>query len=712
MAVLAVSAAVAAIGAALTVGTVSAAAIAFGTSLALGLVSRALAPKQKALTGSYGEDFTRNFKSSISERILVYGEVRIGGAIAFIGSTEENKYLHMVVLLASHEIDQIGEIIINEQSISLSELDANGFVNTGTYKNKVRIKKHLGADNQTADTDLVSEVDEWTNDHRLQGIAYIYARLEFDRNIFPSGIPNISAYVKGKKLRDPRTDVTEFSSNIALIANDYLKDQKYGFQVASDRIDQSYLFDSADNCDEMQTVTNKSFPLIGANTVNNTITINKDKLFLQRGDQVVLTGANLPNPFNTFDTYYVIPFKRNKNIEIQLATSFRNAILGNEISLTSQGSLNNTQNIIKQAEPRYYGGGVLSTKAEIGSNLQEILSGMAGSAIYTGGKWKILSGQYYTPVYAFNINDLASQISVSTKKSKKDRFNRVKGTFTSPVNNNNQSDYPHVKNSLYQSEDGEVITKDMALPFTQRPSTAQRIAKIELERQRQEITFSASFNLTAFKVSAGDNIQFTFDRYGWSNKVFEIIEWSLGIDDTSDLPTPVVNMTLQENASAVYDWNNGEETVFDPAPNSLLPDPFTVPPITGLSLDSILVDSQGGDKTFKVLASWQLPTNQYVLQGGFCELEFKKSNETIYKSVGKVDGEINELEIPQLAPNVLYDIRIRAFNNVRAKSPYTTIQSFNIGDTITTDTEDWENEILARSGADWEANTFTNEDWE
>lgn len=716
MAVTLISATVAAIGAgfagagAAATFSWAAAAIAFGTSLVMGVVGQALSPKPPDL-GSFGEDFTRNFRQPTPERRIIYGECRAGGATAFIASTDDNKYLHLVIIIAGHEVEAINEIIINETSIANDEIDGNGNVNTGTFENKVRIKKHLGSTSQTADSDLVSEVTDWTTDHRLQGISYLYVRLQYDRDAFPSGIPNISAYVLGKKVLDTRDSVTRYTPNIALITRDYLTEVNYGFEAPATRIDTDVLEDSADNCDEIVTVRDRSFDLEGANATADTLTITGSQLFLQRGDRVQLTGSNLPNGLTTSTDYYVIPYKRNSTLRVQLATSLANSLSGTAINLTSTGTLNGTQKIIKQAEPRYYGGGVLKSTGELGKNLQEILSGMGGRAVYAGGVWKILSAQYYAPVYTFTENDLISTISVTTKKSKKDRFNRVRGTYTSPVNNGNESDYPYIENSTYQSEDGEVIDRDLPLPFSQRPSSAQRIAKIELERQRQEITFSASFKLTAFKVQAGDNLYFTFDRYGWSSKVFEVLEWALGIE-SNDNPTPVINMTLQENASGVYDWNNGEETTFDLAPNTNLPDPFTVNVVSGFSLDSILIDSQAGDKTYKVLATWDTPENSFITQGGFFEIEFKRTTETVYRSAGKVDGDINEMEIPQLQPDVLYDIRIRAFNNVRVKSAYTTINNFNIGDTATTDTEDWENETLARDGDDWENDTLSSEDWE
>ena len=72
------------------------------------------------------------------------------------------------------------------------------------YREKVRIKKHFGYDDQVADANLVADVTQWTTAHRLRGKTYMYVRLEFDSDVFPNGVPNITAEVEGKKVYDPR----------------------------------------------------------------------------------------------------------------------------------------------------------------------------------------------------------------------------------------------------------------------------------------------------------------------------------------------------------------------------------------------------------------------------------------------------------------------------------------------------------------------------
>ena len=191
-------------------------------------------------------------KQPITARRAVYGETRVSGPLAFIESTDDDQYLHLVVLLASHECQQISTIYLNDEALTL---DGSGNATAPSlYNGKVRVKKHLGTTTQAADSDLVSEVDGWTTDHRLQGIAYIYVRLEFDADAFPNGIPNISALVQGKKLYDPRDTTTAYSTNPALVIRDYLTNASYGFAAAGDEIDDTAFQTAANICDESVTL--------------------------------------------------------------------------------------------------------------------------------------------------------------------------------------------------------------------------------------------------------------------------------------------------------------------------------------------------------------------------------------------------------------------------------------------------------------------------
>lgn len=711
----------------------------FASSLVLGGLSSLITPKPKKAASSYSDiktsGTTQQFRQAVTERTIVYGECRVSGPIVYVGSTENNTYLHMVIALASHECAAIDELIIGDESVPLDYLDASGNVLTGKYAGLIRVKKHLGATSQTADSDLVSEVSEWTENHRLRGIAYIYVRLKWDRDAFPSSIPNISAWVRGKYVYDIRdiapgdTRVTEagdtrltedeyyreteadsssapksWTPNIALCTLDYAIDDDLGIGVDINDVDDDEADAAANLCDEIVATKNIIVNALSADPATDIITLEGDVLQYFRGDRVSLATSTIGG-ITAGPPYYVIPYQRQGTPRIKLAASLEDAISGTAVNVTSGG----TGTVIKDGEPRYHGGGVIKSTATYKSNIEELLSGMGGFLVYSGGRWYLSGLEYKSPSVYLGESETISQIKTTTKNSRRDRFNQVQGVYTSQINQGNPSDYPMVTSQTYIDLDGQAIKKTLDLPFTQRSNTAQRIAKVYLERQRQEIKFSCGFNLKALNLKAGDNFYYTSERKGWDEKVFEVVQWSLDVSEGA----PVVNITAQENASAVYDFTSADdEQTVDPAPNSTLPDPFNVSVVLGFSLTSVPVNTESGDRTFKIRASWVAPDNQFVANDGQFEIQFKPSSESSWVKYPLIRGDATDSDIFQAGLGTLYDVRIRAINNLGVTSAFTTIIGFSIGSSSISTTEDWEFVTEARTGDDWETDTLTTEDWE
>ena len=219
------------------------------TSLVTSWALKALAPKPPELS-SFGGDTSSsgtlvNQKDPLSPHDFVYGQTRKGGAITYYETTgADNKFLHQIIALAGHELDEIGDIYLNDEVVTL---DGNGFVTTAPFNGKIRINKHLGAANQTVDADLLAESNQITSAFRGQGIAYLYVRYEYDQDAFPNGLPLVTAVVKGKKVYDPRTSSTAYSNNAALCVRDFLTSD-YG--LSDDQIDDTVFSAAANICDE------------------------------------------------------------------------------------------------------------------------------------------------------------------------------------------------------------------------------------------------------------------------------------------------------------------------------------------------------------------------------------------------------------------------------------------------------------------------------
>lgn len=681
----AVAAAVLGAGAA---GTAAFAITAFAVntvvSVALGAIASALAPKPKTpnLDGAFStkaSGFTQNIKQAVSVRRFLYGEARIGGALTQIETTEDDQYMHLVLTLCDHEVEHIGEIWFNDEPIPEDAIDSNGDVISGTFANRARIKKHLGGVDQLADVDLVSETSV-TSDFRGRGVAYVYVRLEFDRDVYPSNTPVITAWVKGRKVYDPRDGQTKWTANTALFVRDYLTTPVdglvTGLGVDPADIDDTYLTASANICDEIVPTNSVVQTISSADSSTNIITLNgiNDRLPFQTGDRVILSGASLPSGLSASTSYFVIPYQHKGVVRIQLAVSLENAMSNIPISISSDGS----GSITKTGEPRYYGGGVVETNEQPKSIIENMLTACGGSVVFVGGEWKIKAAGYSTPVYEFNEDHLLTPITIKTKVSRRERFNLIKGVYVSPLNDGEPADYPSIENTTYQTKDGQILPTDHDLTMTQRPHTAQRLAKIKLEKHRQELFFEATFSLHAMQVQPADVVYITNERMGWSSKPFEVATWSLKKDEVDGVPVYSVKMALQETASQVYDWNSGEETVVDPAKDTNLPNPLQVNPPTGLAVVPREIRTAGGDLTYEFDITWSAPADIFVKNGGKYEVEFKKSSETIFRTSYDAKDTDELITVKQIEGGVNYDVRVRSVNNLGVRSIWVNLFGFNV----------------------------------
>ena len=566
-------------------GTLMFAAKAYVISAAASAAIQSLSPKPKLPSfsdfASQSINRTQMIKQPTVARRMIYGETRVSGVLGFAESTNDDKYLHLVILMASHEVNSIGQVYINDIAITL---DGSGNCTApAQYANLIRINKHLGASDQLADTDLIAESDgKWTSNHKLSGIAYVYARLEFDADAFPNGLPNISAIVQGKKLYDPRTSTTVYSTNPALAIRDYLTDSIYGFNASSDEIDDTSFTTAANICDE----------------------------------SVALSGGG--------------------------------------------------------TESRYTINGTFESNGSPKQILENLLTAMGGSVIFSNGTFKTKAAKYVTPTVTLDEGDLRGSIALQSRRSRRDNFNAVKGVFTSPDNNYIAADYPAFTSTTFQNEDnGDQVFLDLDLPYTTSSPMAQRLAKIALFRNRQQVTLDMPCKLKAFQLNVGDTVSINNTRFGFSSKVFEVAEWNIAFEnDGNGVPIMGVDLVLRELNSAVYDWN-AEEKVFQ-QDNTTLPDPFVVAQPVISTTDELRVLNQEAISVLIVNAS---SSNPQVID---FEVQAKKSTDTDYINLGKSSA--NLFEFVNVEDNAIYDIRARSITRL-SRSAYVTEQHQVVGKT-------------------------------
>lgn len=165
--------------------------------------------------------------SAVAPRELVLGRVRKAGVVFFSASNGNNsRDFYRAVAIAAHEIDAVEAYYFNDQ---LVEVDGAGNVLTAPYAGFAVIKAHLGAPGQTVGTLLNSGFGaEWPASYTVEGVAWLECQFTYNESIYTNGPPAVSVVMRGAKLYDPRTTLTVWSDNPALMMRHVYQHAKFG----------------------------------------------------------------------------------------------------------------------------------------------------------------------------------------------------------------------------------------------------------------------------------------------------------------------------------------------------------------------------------------------------------------------------------------------------------------------------------------------------
>lgn len=547
---------------ALTATVFTKAAFSAGLSLLAGSLSDSGRSESPSFT-SEARSRTQMIRASTEPRRAIYGSAPVSGVLVFADSTgDNNKYLHLVICMAGHQCQAINDIIFNDEVVGGYDV-ASGMFTTGRYAGKVRIRKHLGAVDQLPDADLNADSAKWAAKYRpLRGITYIAVRLEYDRDVFPTGIPNIRANVDGKNtIWDVRTGNYGWYNNAALCQLDYIL-WLYGMRCTVDEIDSASWIAAANISDE----------------------------------------------------------------DVALPASAGGG-----------------------TQKRYVCNGTFTLDRKPGDMLRELRSASAGALIYRMGKWYGYAGAADVATQTLNEDDLRGPVKIRTLRPKGELFNAVRGLFFNPDDHNQLTDFPPVTNAFYETQDGGgTVYKDVQYPFTDDVYAAQRLAKIELERHRQQITGTLPCKLKALRIVPWRPVKLNIGLLGFEDKLVRITNWRLTEDGGVDLD-------YEEYSAATWDWNFGMATTVDTAPNTTLPNPFDIDLPVGVTADSYPLTAVDGSVTHRLRVAWVTPGNPYVKRG---EIQYRRDVADNWSSYPIEDPDQGEVVIGPLAIGA-YQVRLR-----------------------------------------------------
>jgi len=651
--------------------------ISIGTSIIGGIVGQALAPKidPPNFGTALESGITVTAKAPTAPYRIVYGSSRVGGTIVYAETTSDtNEFLHMVIVLAGHEVDDITTIFLGDDAVTLETTsnDSNGIpiftpTSSDKYNGKLRVKKHFGDPAQLADANLVSDVTQWTTNHKISGKAYLYLKFSFDSDVYPNGVPNVSAIVKGKKLFDPRATSFTASSSTVSTSSNTITISNHGLST----------FDRATYDTNSQTaiggLSNGTLYYVIKIDANN-FKLATNYVNCVAGTPISLTSVSgsTTQKFN-FTTF-------SDNPVLCIRDYLKDTIYGMQVEdvelndtnfIASANTCDESVNVTNPSgtEKRFTCNGAFQLSQSPKVIIENFLTTLGGFLIYSNGEFKIIPSDFLSPTVTLNESNLRSGISINSRVSKKELFNAVKGLYSEPANDFQPQNYPILTNSSFESEDNnERIYAEFDYPFTNSSRMCQRLSKIQLLKVRQQISFSASFDMGAFDLDVGDTVNITNARMGFTNKTFQVLEWGFSIDASDG--SLQITANFKEIASAVYDFATSDYSTISSGKATNLPKSTSVSAPIAITLTDELVSYNDGTVIVKMVIELTEATDNFT---ELYEIEIKQLTDAKgvavtddFKQIGR--GARTKYEFLNVIDRASYQVRARGVNIFGVKS--------------------------------------------
>lgn len=237
-----------------------------GIEMGLQAVTGLLKPKPQAVgvgvNNLQGRGSEVTGSNPTKARDLIFGDVgRRPGTIVYRDFTQSNGFnrgsIHLVIALAGHQLEEIGDPYAQNYNEPITLDPATGDCVAGRFAGKIHCEKFLGSPTQAACATLVGLASQmaifpngWTVNHRLQGVAYVYVRMDWDETTFNQGFPDLRFDVLGKNdILDPRSGGTSWTNNPLLCLRDYFTWQM-GIGCYASEVNDAIISAEATVCDE------------------------------------------------------------------------------------------------------------------------------------------------------------------------------------------------------------------------------------------------------------------------------------------------------------------------------------------------------------------------------------------------------------------------------------------------------------------------------
>jgi hypothetical protein len=727
------------------------------TPLLAGGVSMEAGAIAQALTQQRGMNITT--RQPAQYRQIVYGTQRVGGVIVYQSTTGgKHDQFNMVIVLATHVIEAIENLYLDGRQVFWNSGTGNttrngynfggsaatggGIDGDGTYIGPNGQHYNFGTlvycearFGDQAQDDVIGALTAndpaWATGAAgspwLGGCAYVYLKVEYDAAMFPQ-FPEIRFTLHGKNdIYDPRTGLSGYSSNAALIVNDILSGPTWG--LGDTTVNQAQLIAAANVCDEtLACAPTTAYPAGSLTEARYAAAWHYDtstppgeaiKVFLQAmdgrlsrtGGEWFLWPAYYQGPTATLDENILLappewlPYREpdkliNRVNGTYIAPNYPYNIAGDLYDANGwyDGSIQNNfpfafqpTNFPQYAADYLHGyasddylnqdsGAVSSWSSTAAYAVGDVvLYGTGTSQIYRA----IAASTNVAPFSAAVIWNPLTAYTTGAQVSCNGTLYTALAASTGAAPGTSPSDWQPAPWIPYSNQ----LPLELELKAVLSVSQAQRLAKIELLRNRWQGTGSLKMKIAGYALQAMDTFTQNFTPFGWTGKLLEVAgepQWALEggeVDNDGKVQSPpqlTVTVPVAETDTTVYEWSISEElTVYD-VPTTVNQAPYIPAAPTAMSCTSGASTAvQGADGVVipRVLVEWTDPLDVYVTQ---IQVQYRLNGTTQWIQSQNVAVGLGQAYVTGVVSGLAYDFQIRSLRANGATSAWTQQLNYTV----------------------------------
>jgi len=318
------------------------------------------------------------------------------------------------------------------------------------------------------------------------------------------------------------------------------------------------------------------------------------------------------------------------------------------------------------SEKRYTVDGEFTLDQVPETTIKNMLTSCRGMLVPSASGIRLYTAAWREPTITLTLDDLDGPISgLVTRTTRSELGNGIRGLYTNPETWET-TDYPAVSSAAYLAEDnGDPLWLNADQPFNLSPYRAQRVAKIELAENRQQIAFTLPLKISGLRCAVGLPVRLSIPKFGWVDKPFLVLNAAIALRDGGEDQPPRLGIDLKVKETAEASFDDPDLEAVDPAPDTGLPNWSTVDAPRNLALSSGTSELYlRGDGTVasRLKLAWDEVDDGYVLQGGSIEVQYKASASEAWVNAQTLPGSAMETWIYDVQDGADVDVRVRARN--------------------------------------------------